>query len=686
MPGNPAFSDPRVHLRILRILRIAGLARIRRLSSIRAIRMPANALLSLTALLLVLASCAGRQQLAPISPVAACRDPARTVRQFAWDSHRHQTIAHTFDALPGPPNAGPRLAARLDRLADAWAAARTASCTAHRRRALSSDDMGARIACQNAVLLQQTGLIERVVAAPAAALARADAGIDELEDSLRRCERPPVMALYRGPRPLVAARIELAQADVAIALGDGSWAQAVAHAARGPDVDPAIAERLRLPVQIALTWGSWLRGQDLKASTRLTEISPGEDRFAAAALAELRLLTRGVDDPEALADGTLALTAYRELLGPADRRLVRIHRELARRRRLTGDLAGAVTETDAALAILRDPEDPLHAALTHELGDLEHLRGDYRNALLHHRAALVARERAFGADQLPTAESQFGVGSDHEALGELPAAIKHYVLALETQRTLAPDDLATARTFNNLGRAFYADRNFEGSRKFHDAALAIRRRVLGEHHPDVATSLNNLGAVARAEGDLAAAMKLFQQSLDLRERLLGADHPATAISLNNIAEIFVVQGDLGRALALHERALKIRRLRFGEDHPETARSLHNIGVLQMDRGDLDAAEQALTAAAKIRGLRLGPEHPETLGSLERLKELATRREQADAREQAAQTPEPTPTRKRGTSSSAGGASTSAGGASSSAGGTSTRTGGASAGGTSRPPR
>ncbi len=602
-------------------------------------------------LLLALAACAGRSPLASTSlthtsPAAACRDPARIVRQTAWDSHRHLTLAHGFDALPGPPNAGPRLAARLDRLADTWAAARTASCKLH-GHGLSTADFNARAACQNAVLWQQAGMLARVTAAPAAALTRVDAGIDELEDALRRCERGPLLALYRGPKALVTARIELAQADVAIALGDGSWAQAVAHAAREPAVDAAIAERLRVPVQIALTWGSWLRGQDHKASTRLTEISPADDPFAAAAFAELRLLTRGVDDPEALADGALALTAYRELLGPSDRRLVRVHRELARRHRLNGDLATATTEIEAAIAVLGDVEDdPLHAALIQELGDLEHLRGDYRGALLHHRAALVVRERTFGSDQLPTADSVFGLGSDHEALGELDIAISHYVRALKIQQILGPDDLATARTYNNLGRACYAGRNFADARRFHGAALAIRRRTLGEQNPEVATSLNNLGAVARAEGDLAGAMKLFKQALDLRERLLGPDHPYVAISLNNIAEIHIAEGDLGLALALHERALAIRRKRFGEDHPETARSLHNLGVLQMERGDLDAAESALTAAAKIRGALLGPEHPETLASLARLKELGTRREQAAAREAAAAEPAPPPRRRK----------------------------------------
>lgn len=604
-------------------------------------------------LLLALAACAGRPAAphstaprAPAGRVAACRDPARTVRQLAWDSQRHRAVAHAFDLLPGPPSAGPRLAARLDRLADTWAAARGASCQARRRRELAPADFDARLACQNAVLWQHSGWVERVTAAPAAALVDADAGVDELEDALRRCERPAVLALYRGSRALQVARTELARADLAVALGDGLWAQATAHAVRASADAPALAQ-LRTQLELALAWGSWLRGQDLKASARLTEIAPGDDPLAAAALAELRLFTRGADDPAALADGAAALVAYRELLGPADRRLIRVHRELARRHRLAGDHAAAIAEIDAALAVLREPapDDPLHAALTHELGDLEHQRGDYRSAMLHHRAALLARERAYGGEQLPTADSLFGLGSDHEALAELPAALDHYVRALKIQQSLAPDDRSTARTLNNLGRACYAARNFADARRFHQAALTLRRRLLGEQHPEVATSLNNLGAVARAEGDLRGALQLFQQALELRERLLGPDHPYTAVSLNNVAEIHVAEGDLGRALPLHQRALQIRRARLGEDHPETARSLHNLGVLQLERRDLEAAAQALSAAAEIRGARLGPDHPETRSTRERLAELDALRAEADAREQAAPAPEPAPRRR-----------------------------------------
>jgi len=472
--------------------------------------------------------------------------------------------------------------------------------------------------------MQHAALALRITQAPADSLTRADAGVDELEDALRRCARPGARLLYRGTTEQLTAQAELTIAELAIAMQDGSWAQAAAHAASEPAASPAVAAALRAQVQIFLAWASWLRGQDQKASSRLGELA-SEDPLTRARLAELRLFTRGLDDPDAIDDGLLALAAYRELLGPEDRRLVRVHRELARRHRLAGKLDLAVTELEAALA---DPgpgtDDPLRAALTLELGDLEHLRGDYRTAKLHHQAALDARIRSFGAEQLPAGESLFALGNDHEALGDLRAAVDHYTRAIEIQQRLDPDGLATARTYNNLGRACYADRNFTDARRFHTAALAIRQRKLGIHHPDTATSLNNLGAVALAEGDTVTALQLFQQALEIRERLLGPDHPYTAISLNNIAELHAAQGHDAEAIALHERALVIRRARFGEDHPETARSLHGLGVLLSKRnkpGDLEAARAALTSAGKTRAARLGLEHPETRSTLDRLAEL-----------------------------------------------------------------
>ena len=554
-----------------------------------------------------------------------CRDPAITVRNTAWDDARHLAVAHAFDTLPGSPSAGPRLAARLDAHALEWTRARAQTCRAAHTHAISSDLFTAAAACQQGVLMQMAALAVRIRQAPADSLSRADAGIDELEDALARCARPDTLARYHGDRPYLAAQTALTVAELAITMQDGSWAQAIAHRASEPEVAPDIAARLRPQVQLILAWASWLRGQDQNASARLGKLR-ADDPLTRARLAELRLFTRGLDDPAAIADGAAALTAYHRLLGPRDRRLVRVHRELARRHRLAGRLDAASAELDAALDLPGlGPDDPLRAALDQQRGDLEHLRGDYRSAALHHQAALDVRARSIGSEQLLAAESLFGLGADLEALGHRKLALDAYTRALKIQRTLAPDELSTARTYNNLGRVAYSARDFADARRFHQAALTIRQRRLGVHSPETATSLNNLGALALAEGDLPGAQKFFKDALDIRQRLLGPDHPYTAISLNNLGELYTSQGRIADAIASHERALAIRRARFGDDHPETARSAHNLGVLLMRRdlpGDLDRARALLTAAGDTRAARLGPDHLETLSTLRALAELA----------------------------------------------------------------
>ncbi|WP_226595142.1 tetratricopeptide repeat protein, partial [Microseira wollei] len=66
-------------------------------------------------------------------------------------------------------------------------------------------------------------------------------------------------------------------------------------------------------------------------------------------------------------------------------------------------------------------------------------------------------------------------------------------------------------------------------------ALELRKRLLGEDHPDVATSLNNLALLYKSQGRYSEAEPLYLQALELRKRLLGEDHPDVATSLNNLA-------------------------------------------------------------------------------------------------------------------------------------------------------
>ncbi|MEH2367891.1 tetratricopeptide repeat protein, partial [Nostoc sp.] len=68
-------------------------------------------------------------------------------------------------------------------------------------------------------------------------------------------------------------------------------------------------------------------------------------------------------------------------------------------------------------------------------------------------------------------------------------------------------------------------------------ALALRRKLLGEEHPDVASSLNNLALLYDSQGRYSEAEPLYIQALDIFEQRLGVDHPNTITIRNNLADL-----------------------------------------------------------------------------------------------------------------------------------------------------
>ena len=95
-------------------------------------------------------------------------------------------------------------------------------------------------------------------------------------------------------------------------------------------------------------------------------------------------------------------------------------------------------------------------------------------------------------------------------------------------------------------------------------ALAIRKKVLGEEHPDTAASLNNLGGLYRSMGDYAKAEPLYSRALEIRKKVFGEKHPQTAQSINNLAALYDATGDYAKAEPLFRQALEIDEKFWGK--------------------------------------------------------------------------------------------------------------------------
>jgi tetratricopeptide (TPR) repeat protein len=106
-----------------------------------------------------------------------------------------------------------------------------------------------------------------------------------------------------------------------------------------------------------------------------------------------------------------------------------------------------------------------------------------------------------------------------------------------------------------LGQILKAEGRYADAEPPIKQSLAIREKVLGRDHVDVARSLNNLADLYQRQARYADAEPIYKRALDIRERPVGPDHPDTAASVNNLASLYQAEGGTADALPLVERMM-----------------------------------------------------------------------------------------------------------------------------------
>ncbi|MGK7935249.1 MAG: tetratricopeptide repeat protein [Xenococcaceae cyanobacterium] len=183
------------------------------------------------------------------------------------------------------------------------------------------------------------------------------------------------------------------------------------------------------------------------------------------------------------------------------------------------------------------------------------------------------------------------------------------------------EELAEAERLNQQVEQLYQQGKYNEAIPLAEQALAIRKKVLGDNHPDVAESLNNLAVLYESQGRYTEAEPLYQQALTIRKQQLGDNHPDVAESLNNLAVLYESQGRYSEAETLHKESLAIRKQRLGDNHPNVAQSLNNLAGVYLSQGRYTEAEPLYQQALTIRKQQLGDNHPDVAASLNNLAEL-----------------------------------------------------------------
>jgi tetratricopeptide (TPR) repeat protein len=206
-----------------------------------------------------------------------------------------------------------------------------------------------------------------------------------------------------------------------------------------------------------------------------------------------------------------------------------------------------------------------------------------------------------------------GVYASARALQEKVLEIRRRILGEEHPETLA--------SMYNLANTLSAQRDLNGARGFDEKVLEVSRRILGEEHPNTLASMNNLAITLSAQGDLNGAREVHEKALEVSRRILGEEHPNTLSSMHNLANALSAQGDLNGAWELHEKVLEVRRRILGKEHPDTSNSEWNLLWILLNLGEQSAAialRQKLAWLLERDLESLGAAHRKIRSNLEQL--------------------------------------------------------------------
>ena len=226
----------------------------------------------------------------------------------------------------------------------------------------------------------------------------------------------------------------------------------------------------------------------------------------------------------------------------------------------------------------------------------------------HARASL---ERV-GGDARIEASLLNGLGIIEFREGKMEAARESLEKALALRlKVYGPDHPEVAALHNNISNVLVNGQPGEAITHL-EKSLAIVERAYGPDHPDIAATLVNLGNIAFELVELTRALEYFRRGLAVAQKGLGPEHPAVAIALGSIGNVLTRQGSYDEAISNLRRAVSIYEAATGPEHIDVARLLLNLGVALKEKGELKVGLETLERAMAIARKSRPPDHPENV--------------------------------------------------------------------------
>jgi tetratricopeptide (TPR) repeat protein/phage gp36-like protein len=226
-------------------------------------------------------------------------------------------------------------------------------------------------------------------------------------------------------------------------------------------------------------------------------------------------------------------------------------------------------------------------------------------------------------------EGLFASATPRQAHGEPPDTRELLRRGAERlDRELAEEPLLRARLLDTLGGIHTELGLYDQARPLLEEALALRLRLRGEEHPEVAATLVRLGSLAHLSGQ-GDAVALFRRALVIREARARREPEELADLLNKLGAALGAKGRFDEAEATLRRSLALHEDLFGPEDLRIAKILHNLSGIAYYRERNGEAEKLIARALEIRQAKLAEDDLELAGSREALALLRRRQGRMD---------------------------------------------------------
>ncbi|GAA0159217.1 hypothetical protein LIER_16047 [Lithospermum erythrorhizon] len=220
-------------------------------------------------------------------------------------------------------------------------------------------------------------------------------------------------------------------------------------------------------------------------------------------------------------------------------------------------------------------------------------------------AALKEAKEGFGDRDAHVASACNNVAELYRVTKEFDKAEPLYLEAIRIlEETYGPDDVRVGAAIHNLGQFYIVQQKLEHAR----VSYEIKRRVLGEGHPDYAETMYHLANVLYLQGNENDSEALVLDSVRiLEEGGLGAS-PTCIKRMQFLAQIYAKSNRFAEAENMQRRILHLIELSKGWNSLDTVIAADRLSVTLQSAGSLKEAEDLMERCLAARKTLLPENH------------------------------------------------------------------------------